>query len=224
MTCSVRGRGCRRSTIWSVCAILALLHEIVARCTTIVRGRVQEWQWGRLARRLLWHNGVMPTTPTETKEPEAPRVPFVDRVVLADKLIEKLEAEGLIDPSEVADVRERPMAASFTSGEQRLAFEMLMTAIYDAAKPAVHGKSARRGRGAHRNSARAWLMDNSALFSARTCAESFGINYDAMRSALRKRWATEVAEEGVVVEKRRHTQSGSRLSVRGRVYHEGSRK
>ena len=87
--------------------------------------------------------------------------------------------EGLQPLMPAAESRRSALAVR-CPGEIALAAEFLQMAIEEADSPYDTED---------RQNARAWLLDHSAIYSARLCLEAMGADFDAVCDALKKRWA-----------------------------------
>ena len=124
-----------------------------------------------LARGLL----RLPTMPLRVVVNRRARVQL--RPMPAVPLDELADDRGtLLDPVAIDQIRRR----NATTPEKRLALDMLLAAITDVTRVP---KSWRHRQDA--DGARAWLMDEGALLSARMCCESLGVDYEAFRQRLR---------------------------------------
>lgn len=99
--------------------------------------------------------------------PSAPAVPLDE---LAD------DRGTLLDPVAIEEIRRK----NATTPEKRLALDMLLAAIIDVTRVPKNWRHRQDADGA-----RAWLMDEGALLSARMCCENLGVDYEAFRQRLR---------------------------------------
>jgi hypothetical protein len=124
-----------------------------------------------LARRLLY---VTPMPLRVVARKPMVRIPSEARPVPFNELAD--DRGTVLDPVAIEQIRSR----NATTPEKRLALDMILAAITDVTREPKNWRHRQDADGA-----RAWLMDEGALLSARMCCESLGVDYEAFRQRLR---------------------------------------